>query len=68
MSRFCVFATLLQGIGTISYMRWKCPMPDCPPTDIAPVDCTSYDDPVLQSICGGQCGQVYPAAGFKHVQ
>jgi hypothetical protein len=49
-------------------MKWKCPSPDCPPTDIAPVEVTAGEDEVRQSVCGGSCGRTYPTAGFRKIR
>jgi hypothetical protein len=53
--------------GTLVAMRWKCPNPMCPPTDVAPVDVTSPYNEVPTSQCGGECGLAYPTSAFKRV-
>ncbi len=53
--------------GTLVAMRWKCPNPKCPPTDVAPVDVTSQYNEVPTSQCGGECGLAYPTSAFKRV-
>src|SRR5271166_510624 len=53
--------------GTLVAMRWKCPNPKCPPTDVAPVDVTSQYNEVPTSQCGGECGAAYPTSAFKRV-
>jgi hypothetical protein len=53
--------------GTLVAMRWKCPNPECPPTDVAPVDVTSQYNEVPTSQCGGECGAAYPTSAFERV-
>jgi hypothetical protein len=60
-------AAVARNPYACSSMRWKCPKPDCPPTDFPPVEVTSSGDDVRMSVCGGECGQTYPATAFKRV-
>jgi hypothetical protein len=49
-------------------MKYKCPDPNCQPTDIAPVDVTASGDEVPMAVCGGSCGRTYPKGAFKRVR
>jgi hypothetical protein len=48
-------------------VRYKCPAPECPPTDFKPEEVTSMGDEVPQAVCGGDCGRTYPKDAFKKV-
>lgn len=47
--------------------QWKCPDPNCPPTDFPPVDVTAPGDEVRTVVCGGVCGKEYPKGSVKPV-
>lgn len=49
-------------------MPWKCPCPECPPTDIEPQKVTDFEDEVPKSVCGGDCGQAHPTEAFVRVR
>ncbi len=52
----------------MSMTLWKCPDPDCPPTEREPI-LTGEPDGVgpSESICRSDCGEVYPRAAFTQV-
>jgi len=50
-------------------VRWTCPNGDCPPTDVAPVPVSTFEDEGSRiALCGGACGQTYPLTAFKRLR
>lgn len=48
-------------------LPWSYPDPDCPPTDVRPVDVTTTDDEVGTCVCG-ECSGTYPSRAFTRVR
>jgi hypothetical protein len=46
---------------------WKCPDPQCPPTEKAPVPVTSLADDEPAVICRSECAKEYPKGAIRSV-
>jgi hypothetical protein len=52
---------------TAAATKWKCPCPDCPPSDFEPMDVTSPGDHTDVAVCQ-PCGKEHPAVFIVQVR